>query len=170
MTIHYRKLGVADAEASVALRKAMLLDSPASFGSSPTDDRGSDIVQVRERLQASAQHAAFGAFDDTAGLVGSVGVGLHTKLKENHKASVWGMYVAPAFRRRGVGRRLMAEAITFAQAAQGIAAVQLSVSASAPGAQRLYESLGFVVWGTEPDALRIDGQSFDEHHMALKLS
>ncbi|MFI4860911.1 MAG: GNAT family N-acetyltransferase [Phycisphaerales bacterium JB063] len=169
MAIQYRPLTVADAEQCVALRKAMLTNAPASFGSSPEDDRGSDLAQVRERLQPSTQHATLGAFDASAGLIGTVGVGVHTKRKAKHKASIWGMYVAPEFRRRGVARRLMQDAIAFAQSAPGVATLQLSVSTSAPGAQQLYESLGFTVWGTEPDALRIDGRSYDERHLSLAL-
>ena len=169
MTLTYRKLEVADAETCVALRKEMLTNAPGSFGSSPEEDRGSDLALVRERLTGSADQAVFGAFDKTAGLVGSVGVHCATRLKERHKASVWGMYVAPAFRRQGAGQALMQSVIAFAQSAPRIEQIQLSVSASAPGAHRLYESLGFVVWGTEPDALRVTGQSFDEHHMMLVL-
>jgi hypothetical protein len=41
--------------------------------------------------------------------------------------------------------------------------------ASSPEAQRLYERAGFQVWGTEPDALRHDGQAVVAHHMALHL-
>ncbi|MEM9420869.1 MAG: GNAT family N-acetyltransferase [Planctomycetota bacterium] len=169
MPIQYRKLIAADAEQSVSLRKAMLLDAPASFGSSPEDDRASDLTHVRTYLQPNPLHASFGAFDEDAGLVGTVGIGCQTKRKSKHIASIWGMYVAPEFRRQGVGKALMQHAIAFARSAHDIEAVQLSVSASAPGAQRLYESLGFVVWGTEPDAMRINGEPYDEKHMALAL-
>jgi hypothetical protein len=34
----------------------------------------------------------------------------------------------------------------------------------------LYASLGFVAWGREPAALRIDGVDYDEIHMALRLA
>lgn len=169
MTVNIRQLATADAGACVALRKEMLLDAPASFGSSPEDDRGSDLAQVRKRLAGGSDHATFGAFDDAAGLIGTVGVGRHPKLKENHKASVWGMYVSPAFRRRGIARQLMEAAIAHAAGLSGVRQVQLSVSETAPGAQRLYESLGFVVWGVEPDALRVGGAGHDEVHLALRL-
>jgi len=170
MPIQYRKLVVTDAQPCVALRREMLLESPASFGSSPEDDLGSDLQRVRKRLSSTSEEATLGAFDPQDRLIGSVGVWCAGKPKRRHIASIWGMYVAPSHRRQGVGRQLMEAAIAFAKAQEGVAQVQLSVSASAPGAQRLYESLGFTVWGTEPDALRVDGQSFDEHHMALDLT
>ena len=37
-------------------------------------------------------------------------------------------------------------------------------------ARRLYERAGFEIWGTEPEALRHDGQSVAEHHMALHIA
>ena len=170
MAITIRPLKVADAEPCAALRRAMLLDSPASFGSSPEDDLGSEVERVRDRLAGQTGQAVFGAFDRETQLVGSVGVWCQSKQKEKHKASIWGMYVAPSFRRKGVGRQLMEAAIDFARAHGGVTQIQLSVSASAPGARRLYESLGFVVWGIEPNALCVGGKLFDEHHMTLDLT
>ena len=43
------------------------------------------------------------------------------------------------------------------------------MSAAMPGAMRLYERAGFRPWGTEPDALRHEGQAVVLHHMALRL-
>ena len=79
------------------------------------------------------------------------------------------MYVAPSHRRRGIGAELVRAAIRQARALPGVEWVHLAVSSAAPEAQRLYERLGFEVWGTEPDALRHDGRIASEHHMALRL-
>ena len=40
---------------------------------------------------------------------------------------------------------------------------------TASEAQRLYERAGFVIWGTEPEALRYKGQAVIEYHMGLSL-
>jgi ribosomal protein S18 acetylase RimI-like enzyme len=53
---------------------------------------------------------------------------------------------------------------------QGVESVALSVSANGTAAKALYESLGFVTWGTEPDSLRIDGSAVALHHMVLTLN
>ena len=45
-----------------------------------------------------------------------------------------------------------------------------SVSAEGTAARSLYESLGFITRGPEPDSLRIDGSAVSQHHMLLKLS
>lgn len=168
MPITIRRLTAEDIDASIALRKAMLADAPGSFGSSPAQDRGSDPAHVREHLSGWPGQATFGAF--APGLVGSVGLRREVREKEQHKAFIWGMFVAPEYRRQGVGRQLMQSAIEHAGTLGGVERVHLSVTDAAPGALKLYKSLGFVVWGTETDALRLaDGRSYDEHHMTLVL-
>lgn len=168
MDISIRHLTPEDTDTYIALRKAMLRDAPASFGSDLTDDRGSDPVLMRQRLKDYPQSVTFGAFDVATGrLVGALGFRRETRKKQAHGASLWGMYVDPGCRRRGIARRLVSAAIDYASGLDGLSRLALSVSTSAPGAQRLYESLGFVVWGTEPDALRVDGVSHGERHMLL---
>jgi hypothetical protein len=51
-----------------------------------------------------------------------------------------------------------------------VACVFLSASENAPNAIRLYESLGFRAWGTEPDGLRTGGRSYSEVHLRLDLA
>jgi hypothetical protein len=46
---------------------------------------------------------------------------------------------------------------------------RLSASAWNRTAVRLYEDLGFVIWGTESDALRVDDSALADHHMTLHL-
>ncbi|MBC7742610.1 MAG: hypothetical protein H7061_10460 [Bdellovibrionaceae bacterium] len=43
--------------------------------------------------------------------------------------------------------------------------IQLSVEANNLAARKLYESRGFKCWGTEPKAMRMDGQYYDDCHM-----
>jgi hypothetical protein len=43
------------------------------------------------------------------------------------------------------------------------------VSAATPGAQRLYERVGFRVWGTKPAGARYDGKTVADQQMALCL-
>ena len=71
---------------------------------------------------------------------------------------------------RGLARAVTTAAIDTARSWRGVTVIGLSVSASAPEAIALYESLGFERWGVEPDAVRIDGVSHAEVHMALDLS
>ena len=52
----------------------------------------------------------------------------------------------------------------------GVNSVGLSVSENSGAARRLYERLGFIAWGREPDCLHLpDGRAFAEIHMYRPL-
>jgi RimJ/RimL family protein N-acetyltransferase len=162
-----RELQAEDAEAYLNLRREALLESPLSFASSPEDDLASAVESVRELLQRAPGSVLIGAFDKN--LIGSVGLYRDRHLKSSHKAHLWGMYVVPGSRRRGVGSEILDAAVRHARALQGVCWVHLCVTSAAPEARRLYERAGFRIWGTEPDALRHNGESVVDYHMALHL-
>ena len=167
MRVTIRLLSGDDAEEYAALRRESLLDSPLAFTSSPEDDRASWAEDVREMLARGPNGVIVGAFAER--LVGIVGMYRERHLKRAHKMYIWGMYVTPAHRGSGVALRLIEAVVAHARAVPGITCIDLSVNSTAPGAQRVYERAGFRVWGSEPDALRYNGQSTVEHHMSLQL-
>ena len=162
-----RPLEEADAEALAAFRRESLLDVPLAFASSPDDDFAASIDVVRSHLRRSPEQFVAGAFDPE--LVGMVGLYRDRHLKASHKAHLWGMYVAPGYRARGIGAGLLRAAIDHARTLTGVSRVHLCVSSVAPEARRLYEAAGFELWATEPDALRHQGESVTDYHMALHL-
>jgi secondary thiamine-phosphate synthase enzyme len=99
-----------------------------------------------------------------------VGLMRDRHVKASHKAQVWGMYVEPGRRGRGVGAGLLRAALQHAGTLAGVSSIHLSVTSAAVEARRLYERAGFEVWGTEPDALRHEGRAVVEYHMALPLA
>jgi streptothricin acetyltransferase len=64
----------------------------------------------------------------------------------NRLAIIWDIAVAPPFRRRGVGRRLIAETVAWARA-RGLPGVMLETQNINVAACRLYERCGFVLGG-----------------------
>ena len=92
-----------------------------------------------------------------------------TRRKARHKAGVWGVYVAAELRGRGVGRRLIEALVAHARTMTGVERLLLSVTTVQPGARALYHALGFVPWGMEPAALKIDGEYVDEEYLVLEL-
>ncbi|HIC79978.1 MAG TPA: GNAT family N-acetyltransferase [Kiloniellaceae bacterium] len=162
-----RILTVADAAALLALRREALEQAPLAFLSSPEDDIASSVEAVAALLRGETGSAVFGAF--TPYLAGMAGLYRERHAKAAHKAHLWGFYVRPAARRQGFGGRLLDVALEHARGLEGVTSVRLSVSAAAPKARVLYERAGFRVWGREPDALRHDGQTVAEDHMALDL-
>jgi RimJ/RimL family protein N-acetyltransferase len=163
-----RALEADDAPALVVLRREALTTDPLSFGSSVDDDRALSVDNVRESLASPARAAIFGALDGAA-LVGMVGVMRNTAVKTRHRALVWGMFVTPAARGKGVGAALLRAAVDRARAWPGVVQVHLGVTDAAPRAQRIYRRAGFREWGIESRALRWEGRDVDEHHMVLDL-
>lgn len=167
-----RVLMPTDAEAYAALRVEMLNDSPWAFGSSPGHDRMGSVEAVRSWIQ-TAEGAIVGGFhgagDGNQSLIAAAGVMREAAPKRRHIASIWGVYAQPQSRGTGAGRAVVAGAVDFARSWSEVECVQLSVSENSPAARRLYETLGFVAWGHEPDCLRVGGRSYAEIHMALRL-
>jgi len=163
-----RVLGPDDAPAYVALRKASLVEAPLAFASSPADDRASSVPFMEASLGEADGPMVVGAFDGER-LVGASGLFREQKLKLNHMANVYGMYVSPGARGQGVGQALMEKIIAMARGMDGLLIVRLSVSDTQLAAKRLYERLGFVQWGFEPKALSYKARLVGEHHLSLDL-
>ncbi len=162
-----RELKRHDADAFFELRRESLLEDPLAFPSSPETDIASSREAAGELLTRAPECIVLGAFDDS--LVGMVGLLRDRHRKCRHKTMVWGMYVSPSHRDRGVGAQLLDAALQRARAMPGVEWVHLTVSSAAPGARRLYERAGFELWGTEPEAIRHEGESVVDYYMALRL-
>ena len=77
------------------------------------------------------------------------------------------MYVRPAARKAGVGRRLGEAVCNLAH--QQVELIQLTVVRDNEQARRLYARLGFLEYGVEKNALKQDGRYYDEVLMAKDL-
>jgi ribosomal protein S18 acetylase RimI-like enzyme len=162
-----RPLEVSDCEEFVALRRASLHEAPLAFASSTEDDRAGNVEAVRDYIQSRESGLILGAFETE--LVGCVGLRRGQSASTRHQIHLWGMYVAPEVRSRGLGRALMVEALARAKQFPGVSWAYLDVTSAAPIARRLYESLGFRHWGTQPAGFQKRGQLLEVHHFALPL-
>ena len=168
MATTVRALGPEDAAAYAAVRGRMLVDTPWAYTGAPGDDPPSEVSYMREQL-GSTEHAVLAATDGPGQIVAVAGINRLKRLKQRHRAYIWGVWCDPAYRGRGLGRAVVAAAIELARQWPGVEIVALAASVKSQGAIRLYESLGFIRWGLEPSVLRIDGEGIDEVHLALKL-
>jgi ribosomal protein S18 acetylase RimI-like enzyme len=109
-----------------------------------------------------------GAFDAEQ-LVGMTGFYRDALLKRRHIGHVWGVFVCPSAREKGVGRAMLVEVIESARALPGIRCVRLMVAVTQEAARHLYQEVGFRVFGTEPWSLKIGEQYVDEIHMTLEF-
>ena len=166
--MNIRRLVPEDAASFQALRLQALHECPAAFGSSYEEECETPITVIAGHLTAGSGRNLFGAFNGSQ-LVGTIGVGRESARKLSHKGFIRGMYVAPAFRHRGIGRQLLKQALEFAVSMPGLRQVTLVVNAGNTSAIALYQSLGFRSFGVEPEALLIDGVPHDEMHMVRRV-
>lgn len=159
-----RDLISTDIDALVALRAEALIDSPWAFTGSPGEQRDAELV--RGSIDPPRSYVV-GAFNDAGSLVASAGIVQDQRAKRIHVALIWGVYVTPHARGTGVGRAVVSKAVEVARAMPGVTTIQLGCSENSTAARALYESLGFKVWGIEPDAIRVGGKVYNELHMSL---
>lgn len=169
-TFTVRQLHGADAAAFRTLRLRGLREDPTAFARSYDDERGLPLSDFARRLDGGDGATVLGAFDDASDvetLVGLAGIFREPQARFAHKVVVWGVYVAPEHRRRGIARALVSECVRRAFALPGVRQAHLGVNAANTAAKSLYESLGFAAFGVERGYMIVDGAVQDEVHMAL---
>ncbi|MDO4263082.1 MAG: GNAT family N-acetyltransferase [Deinococcus sp.] len=164
-----RPLTPADAEAYRAARLQMLREAPAAFLTTAEEFAERPLDAVAERLRPDPENVTFGAWDGKE-LIGVCTLVREQRPRLRHRAEVFGMGVLARAQGQGVGRALLTAATAYARELPGVQSVHLFVMETQAPARRLYESLGFRVWGTEPHAMCIGGQLLRAHGMWLDLT
>src|SRR5262245_31316976 len=168
-SVEIRRLAEADAEAYRGVRLRALRDHPDAFGRAYEEAQSLEemVEEFRSRHDGGSSFI-LGAF--TAGeVLGTVGCSRDHGLKNRHKALIWGMYVAPEARGRGVGRALLEAAIERARAWPGLEQLTLGVAVHNQPARALYRECGFEAFGLERRCLKLADRYIDEEHMVLFL-
>lgn len=167
--MYLRMLTSEDAEVYRGLRLQSLRLHPEAYLSSYESEKKLSIVTTRIRLEPSENNFTLGAFDGEEKLVGIVTFFRESRPKIDHKANIYSVYVDSDVRKQGVGRRLMVELIARARLLPGLEILNLTVTSNNVAAKRLYESLGFICYGTEPKAMKLGDEYLDEDLMILML-
>ena len=168
--IEIRMLVPEDSGEWLRLRLEALRGDPEAFSASLEEYQSLSLEEVRRRLGFERDDAfVVGAFEDRR-LVGMTGFYRDKGSKTRHKGHVWGVYVTPAKRGQGLGKKMLETILERGREMKGLLQVMLSVTSNQVAAIRLYRSAGFQSFGIEPCALNVGGRFIDEEYMALRLA
>jgi RimJ/RimL family protein N-acetyltransferase len=163
MAIQVRQLTLIDLESFRDLRLESLRQNPEAFSSTLDTEKDQPLSKYSGWLTEST---VFGAFENSR-LVGTASFTVVPGRKESHKGLLRAMYVSPAARRSGAGRRLAQAIIQLAR--HQVEQLHLVVVSDNLPALHLYQSLGFQQYGLARRALKDRGHYHDEILMSLDL-
>lgn len=163
-----RPLNEADVDGYRELRLEALQNHPTAFGMDYETSLHMPESHWLERIRNSDDRTTLVAEADGR-FVGMTGIFRETNLKERHSGYIWGVYVRPAWRGKGLVDALVQSCLDWARERK-IRLVRLGVNATNASAIRAYSRMGFSVYGVDPDVLFWEGRYHDELLMYCRLT
>ena len=151
------------------LRLEALEREPRSFAESPEEHRQTPVRTLADWLRNSVpNNFVVGAFEHGS-LVGTAGFLRSDRIKTRHQGRIWGVYVTGTARNHGTGRKMIDLLLKTARELDGLVSITLKVAEDNLPAVELYRSVGFLVSGHDPCALRIEGACVPELTMRYEI-
>ncbi len=163
-----RRLNEKDALAYRNLRLEALKNSPTAFGASYEERKDRLIIDWSRDLTEAQNTEAIFAADAQDELVGMIGIRIRVGQKTRHAATIWGVYVRPAWRGQRLCAAMMTACIEWAVQRE-IKTLKLAVVTTNTPAVKAYERMGFKPYGLEPAVLFYNGTYYDEYLMYREI-
>ncbi len=156
-------------DAAVYLNLRAQLDLETKFMLLEPGERTITIEQEREHLQALLATDNSTVFlakaeDEAIGFLSADG----GRFRRNHHNVHIVIGIRASHTNQGIGTRLFQTCETWARE-QALHRLELTVMTHNHLGIALYQKMGFIIEGTAPDALRVDGQYVDLHYMSKLL-
>lgn len=165
-----RRAVAGDAAGYIRLIRGVLNEQPRADAPYSTAEFTPSGEAIRERIRETAPNSLFliaetGTPEAGFTLVGALTCAGGTRAADRHSTEL-GVYVAAAWRGQGVGGRLLAAAVNWAETSGAVGRLWLEVMASNTRAIALYERHGFMHEGRQRAAIVHDGRAVDMLIMA----
>ncbi|NTU47102.1 GNAT family N-acetyltransferase [Candidatus Roizmanbacteria bacterium] len=146
------------------IRIESLQNEPTAFLSSPEEEEKLDEQIWINNLKKSSNQQGFTLLfaKDGNQVIGMVAGFWGGREKIKHIAHIYGTYVNPAYRGKGVGRLLMQAVIDKFKSIPEVEKVKIEVNAQNISAFTLYQKMGFKIIGKAEKELKINGVYYDE--------
>ena len=138
------------------LRLESLKTEPAAFGSSYEEE----IRLSKKEWKRRINNSLFAFLNEKP--IGMILYIFNKKIKTNHIANIFGVYVKKEYRGRGIGKKLIESVISQIKKNKNIIKINLTVNPKQKSAVKLYEKYGFKIVGKMKNDLYVDGKFNDE--------
>lgn len=157
-----RRLAKNDANELRALRLFALKESPASFGISYKEEKAKSLQETKKDI---LKDIILSAFDDEGHMIAVACCHGNVLEKLAHKAHIYGIYVKPEWRSRGIMNCLLRQILRKAQRKHSV--MLASITMGNEIALSCFTKLGFEIHFTEKHALREGRTWYDLLHVRL---
>jgi ribosomal protein S18 acetylase RimI-like enzyme len=167
MQFIYRKLKSTEAKDFRRIRLECLQKSPEVFGTTYQDEVVKPKLYFEELIERDTPEVFFfGAFADDE-LIAIAGFVRGNRTKTRHSGEIAAMYVNPDFRGQRVGENLLRALCLAIFALEGVEQVFLTVIDDNAPAVKLYERIGFEIFGVQKNYFKLGERYWNRQFMQL---